>query len=66
MSKYHLQFDLEQQILNTWNIIDDLKLALELVEDNDEASNLIQGLITIYQMKFEKTFNTFERYIAEK
>lgn len=59
------RFDLEQQILNCWNIIDDLDLLEELVLEKkastDEIANFVLGLKTIYKQKFEKCFNTFEQ-----
>lgn len=59
------RFDLEQQILNCWNIIDDLDLLEELVLEKeasmDEIANFVLGLKAVYKQKFEKCFNTFEQ-----
>lgn len=68
MKKY-IQFDLEQQILQCWNICDELKLLNELVlEKNisrDDTSNIVMGLETLYQHKFDKCFQLFEDLLAE-
>lgn len=60
------RFDLEQQILGCWNLVDELDFVCELVQDNDKAMNVILGLKTLYALKFEKCFNTFEQCIANR
>jgi hypothetical protein len=64
------RFDLEQQIMNCWNIVDDIK-ALSAITDHratteDEVQNYLLGLATIYQVKFETLFHTFENCIKER
>lgn len=65
------RFDLEQQIMDCWQVVDDLKVLFEnVVEDEnltkDSISNVILGLEELYQMKFDKLFRTFEQYIKEE
>lgn len=55
------RFDLEQQIMQCWNLVDELDYVAELVTDNDKAMNLLFGLKQLYQMKFERCFETFEK-----
>ena len=58
--------DLEQHIMECWQLVDDVKLLYEQVmdkdlnEDQDKLSNALLGLYTIYGMKFERAFNTYE------
>lgn len=63
------QFDLEQQILDCWGIKEDIDILTEAILERDisrdEISNILIGLSSLYQLKFEKTFNTFEQYIKE-
>lgn len=64
------RFDLEQQIMNCWSVVDDIK-ALQELEDlrevsEDEKQNYLLGLRTIYQAKFEKLFSIFETCIKER
>jgi hypothetical protein len=64
------QFDLEQGIMSCWHVTDDLDtLFEELVENQcftqDQASNFVLGLSTIYGAKFEKLFRTFEGFLKE-
>jgi hypothetical protein len=52
------RFDLEQQIMETWQIVDDLKLFREILDSEefaglsaeltDKIDNYMLGLITIY------------------
>ena len=69
------RFDLEQQIMNCWNIIEDIKLLdKNVLEGKIEGGNLTQyeisnyllGLETIYNMKFEQMFATFSDLIKTK
>jgi hypothetical protein len=61
----HKQFDLEQGILNCWNICEDMKVIAENVleaktVDRDKVANMLLGMAELYQLKFEKTFSDFE------
>jgi hypothetical protein len=61
----HKQFDLEQGIMNCWNICDDIKIIAENVleaktVDRDKIANMLLGMAELYQLKFEKTFSDFE------
>ena len=65
------RFDLEQQILGCWGIIDEIKLLTEQVLENDDfdkdkISNFLIGLETIYQLKFDHLFTTFETLVQDK
>ena len=64
----HKQFDLEQGILNCWNICEDMKIVAENVleaktVDRDKLANILIGMADLYQLKFEKTFSDFEETI---
>lgn len=63
------QFDLEQAILNCWDIVEDIKLLREHMAENspsaDDVDNYMLGLQTIYAIKFEHTFNIFENLVQE-
>jgi len=69
-------FDLEQDIMNCWNIVDDVKDTASYIGDNvvfkdlsadhaDKIMNLLQGIQHLYQMRFEKMWNTFEEHCNE-
>lgn len=69
-------FDLEQQILQCWNIIDDIKDAAEWIADSpefkdmppeysDKIFNLLWGIENVYQRRFDKCFKTFEDVACE-
>jgi len=69
------RFDLEQQIMACWNIIEDIGLlnagVLEGRPDGgamtqDEISNYLLGLETIYSLKFEQMFDTFSTLVGQK
>ncbi len=63
------RFKLEEQIQAAWSVVDDLKLLNEVVMEKnpstDTVANYLLGLETIYQAKFEKLFETFEKMIQE-
>jgi hypothetical protein len=65
------QFDLEQQIMNCWNVTSDLDVLFEeLMEGetmtNDRMANIVLGMKELYEIKFEKLFRVFEEYLKEQ
>lgn len=63
------RFDLEEQIMDCWGVVDDIK-SLYYINDirdltEDERANALLGLMTVYQIKFELLFNTFEQLIQK-
>ena len=61
------RFELEQSILNCWNITDELNLLYESIIDNnrgemtpDKIANILLGMKELYNLKFEKCFEDFE------
>ena len=53
------RFDLEQEILRCWNILEDI----ELVRGQPE---LIDSLKEVYEAKFQRCFDTFSEYWKDK
>lgn len=71
MNKIPDRFDLEQQIMDCWHVVDDLAILFENVVENermtrDQISNVVLGLQEMYQLKFDKLFRTFEQVISDK
>lgn len=62
------RFDLEQEILDCWHITDDLQTIMETDSLNlsDDVHNLLLGLKTLYHLKFERTFATFENLVTQR
>lgn len=65
------RFDLEQDIMKAWNVVDDIRLLTEWMLDGptrmteDQITNVLIGMEHLYEMKFNKLFNTFEKCIKE-
>lgn len=68
------RFDLEQDIMNCWNAVDDIKLITEHFVDSteyrhmppdicDAIMNKYLGLAELYEIKFKKLWDTFEELI---
>jgi hypothetical protein len=57
------RFDLEQQIMQCWNVVEDITLLskTEGVEKED-----YQALARIYEIKFTAMFNMFSKLIEDK
>jgi hypothetical protein len=59
-------FDLEQKILSSWNITDDLRDIVCQIEQratpmsNEEVVDLLNSVITLYNLKFDVCFGVFE------
>lgn len=62
--KVDAKFELEQNILDAWHVVDDISTVYSRVDtlNQDEIMNLLLGLKSLYQIKFEKLFESFERY----
>jgi len=65
------RFELEQDILNAWKITDDIDMLYQNVMedehlDKDTIANALLGLQTIYGMRFERLWNTFEDMVSKK
>ena len=64
------RFDLEQNIMKCWNVIEDIDLLYENVMENDmsqdDIANALLGLRVMYEMKFQKLWDNFETLIKDK
>ena len=64
------RFELEQQILNCWTILDDIQTLFEEVVEGepskDDIANCLLGIQTLYAIKFDKLFRTFEQCLSEE
>lgn len=62
------RFKLEEQIQHCWQVVDDLKTVYHserLYKDEDEMQNVLLGMFTLYQLKFEDLFATYETLVEE-
>ena len=55
------RFDLEQQIMQCWSMVDDLKQFVEAGASTDE----LRALAKVYERKFDILFETFSTMISE-
>jgi len=69
----HTQFDLEQQIMECWNVTTDLKRVTEYLLDaplepsrEDKIANMLLGMEALYEVKFDRCFRTFEKLLQEQ
>lgn len=61
------RFDLEQEIMDCWGVVDDIDIIYHKYgEDSDELANVLIGLKTLYQLKFERLFHTFEDCVSQR
>jgi len=64
-------FDLEQSIMQCWNVCDDIDLVYSQTMNHstpltqDEMANILLGMKSLYNMKFEKCFGKFEDVCKE-
>lgn len=65
-------YDLEQPIMECWNICEDLKTVFKQIGDGarepttDELMNALMGMEQLYQWKFEQLFYTYETVISNR
>jgi len=62
------RFDLEQNIMQCWNVCDDIQLYLDMHDnmDEDQRMNYLIGLKQMYQLKFERLWNNFEQCVSTR
>lgn len=76
MNEVDNKFELEQHIMQCWNVIDDLKILYTYIGDDtffkgmkpeheDKIMNILLGMTELYQLKFEKCFFSFEKLTKE-
>lgn len=69
------RFDLEQHIMECWNVTSDVDMLLEAILDSprfsdmpaeyaDRISNMLLGMKELYEMRFERLWSTFEDCIT--
>lgn len=68
MKKDKTRFDLEQEIMEAWRVVDDLKLYLDKYEEmtEDQKMNMLIGMVTMYDLKFNVLFDTFEQCLRKR
>lgn len=63
------RFDLEQGIMKCWNVTDDIELVYRNVMERDmskdDIANALLGLKTLYDMRFNETFDGFTQLVQE-
>jgi hypothetical protein len=57
--------DLEQEVLLCWGITEDLLLLAKEHEDNDDFCNKVLGIKHVYEMRFSKAWDTYEKVVEE-
>jgi len=69
----HTRFDLEQQIMECWNVTTDLRRVTEYLLDaplepnrEDKIANMLIGMEALYEVKFDRCFRTFEKLLQEE
>lgn len=68
----NIQFDLEQRIMQCWDVVDDLDTLFTHVLDynpaptHDEIANTLLGIKQLYDMKFQTLMSTYEKYLKEQ
>ena len=60
------RFDLEQDIMSCWNVVEDIDMVAEKYCEDDDVCNVLLAIKHLYQLKFEKLFGTFEECVKER
>ena len=71
--KQYDQFDFEQQIMECWRITDDIQTVNEYLLDapletdrEDKIANMLMGIESLYNAKFDKLFTIFTQFNSER
>lgn len=71
------RFDLEEELMDCWGITTDIDDLLVYIRDRgyfegmsaehtDKLISLLRGIKELYEVKFQRTFSTFEQCISNK
>lgn len=64
------RFKFEEQLMQCWKVVDDINVIYKQFDysdlSQDEIQNALLGLVTIYEMKFQQMFDTFEKLIQQR
>lgn len=62
------RFDLEQEIMRCWKITEDIEMFYGNFDhlDEDQQMNLLLGLKELYELRFQKLWNTFEECVSNE
>jgi hypothetical protein len=67
-----LIYDLDQEIMRAWNVVDDIELLSENILNNfrkngdlDSVANILIGLKSLYQIRFEKVHSMYEEVVQQ-
>lgn len=63
------RFDFEQQLLHTWNIVEDIQTILDAIDrgaSQDDILNMLIGLKGLQNSRTEKLWDMFEAGIKAK
>jgi len=57
--------DLEQEVLRCWEVSQDLDLLAQEYEHDDDLCNRVLGIKHVYDMRFSKAWDTYEKLVKE-
>lgn len=57
--------DLEQEVLRCWEVTQDLDLLAQEYEHDDDICNRVLGIKHVYDMRFNKAWDTYEKVCKE-
>jgi len=57
--------DLEQEFMRCWDVSQDLDLLAQEYEHDDDLCNRVLGIKHVYEMRFSKAYNTYEKLVKE-
>ena len=62
--------NLEDNIMECWNVVTDVNTVFEYVMespkvDKDEVSNMLLGITSLYDVKFNRLLREFEKVLKE-
>lgn len=65
------RFDFEQQYMECWNVTSDLSVLIDTLSedqtlDKEKILAILRGMKELYELKFDRGFQTFEAMIDEQ
>lgn len=64
--KTYAWYDMEQQIMKCWDVVEDLKMLADEVNNGSDFTNALKGVAELYHYRFEKLWKQYEAATEER
>lgn len=64
--KIYAWYEMEQQIMKCWEVVEDLRLLSAAVNNGSDFTTTLKGTSELYEYKFQKLWDLYEQATHER